>query len=773
MFQKSLKFLVVCFLVWSCDAEKPVYKVQNQVSLAAQPVGLSHVRLKEGVFQEAQKADAQWLLDLEPDRLLHRYRLYAGLEPKGAVYGGWESRGISGHSLGHYLTACALMYAATDDQVYKERVDYIIDELALCQKAHGNGYVGAIPEQDRIWSEVAAGDIRSQGFDLNGGWVPWYTQHKLWAGLIDAFKYTGNDEALSVVIQLTDWAYETFSGLTEAQFQEMLACEHGGMNESLAELYAITGNEDYLKLSESFNHQEVFEPLSRREDDLSGKHANTQIPKIIGAARQYELTGNTVSETVASYFFQTVVDHHSYANGGNSEYEHFGQPDLLSSRLSMSTSETCNTYNMLKLAQHLQTWGLNSQRGDYIEKALFNHILASQNPESGMVAYFIPLNTGGYKEYGTPFDSFWCCVGSGMENHAKYGAYIFYETKDKDLVIDQYLAADLDYKDWDVEISTEFPKGEQVGLLVNSLPKGQTIQFRRPSWANELSVSVNGKSVKISEKGNGYFSLGSILSAGDRIELNFPMGFRMEAMPDDASKRALFYGPTLMAGVLDSASFPSALDYPVFVTEASGPASWLDQSEGLKARTVKVGRPADVTFKPFYELIDEKYLIYLDFYDEASWEKRKKEVAALKRKEEDIRRRTIDILRVGEMQPERDHQLEGENTISGEAFGRKWRHAENGGWFSFVMKVEPTVQNKLSVTYWGGDAGNREFDILIDGKKLASQVLERNRPDEFYEEYYTIPLSWIKGKQEVAVRFQAKPGKTAGGVYGVRMMKSR
>lgn len=773
MLKKTIVISLAALVAFSCSQERSIYKVQDKIQTEVQPIGLEYIRLKDGAFKQAQKADEAWLLELEPDRLLHRYRLYAGLEPKGEIYGGWENRGISGHSLGHYLTACSLMFAATGDQVYKERADYIVEELALCQEAFGNGYVGAIPEQDRIWAEVAAGDIRSQGFDLNGGWVPWYTQHKVWAGLIDAYKYAENEQALTVVSKLSDWAYDTFSGLSEEQFQEMLACEHGGMNESLADLYAITGNKNYLELSERFNHTSIFDPLASEEDELAGKHANTQIPKIIGAARQYELTGSEASQTIASYFFDEVVSEHSYVNGGNSEYEHFGQPGQLSERLSMSTSETCNTYNMLKLAQHLQTWHLDSKRGDYIERALFNHILASQNPESGMVAYFVPLNTGGYKEYSTPFDSFWCCVGSGLENHAKYGAYIYYESTEGDLIVDQYLASDLNNADWSLSLETSFPESEEVKLTISQIPKGKQVSFRMPFWTRNVSATINSESVKIIEHENGYFQLNSELNVGDEITLLFPMEFRMEAMPDDASKQALFYGPTLMAGVLDSATFPSALDYPVFITDKQSPEAWLQGESKMEVQSVNVGQPADVNFKPFYELVDEKYLIYMDLYDQSAWEERKKEVAELKRKEEDIRRRTIDVLRIGEMQPERDHQLEGENTLSGEAFGRKWRHAENGGWFAFTMQVEAQVANQLAVTYWGGDFGNREFDILIDGKKLASQILERNKPDEFYDEHYTIPTSWTSGKKEVEVRFQAKLEKIAGGIYGVRMMKLR
>lgn len=331
--------------------------------------------------------DAAWLLTLDPNRLLSRFREYAGLKPKGEIYGGWESQGVSGHSLGHYLSATSMMYAATGDEKFKQRVDYIISELLTCQKKKGTGYIGAIPNGDKIFDEVAAGDIRSKGFDLNGGWVPWYTEHKVLAGLIDAYTYTGNADAKKIAIAFGNWIGVKFKNLTEPQFQTMLNCEHGGMNEALANLYSITGDKKYLALSYRFYHKKTLDPLTQQKDQLAGLHANTQIPKVIGLARDYELTGNLQNKTAATFFWNTVVNHHSYVIGGNSNYEHFGKPDQLSAQLSESTTETCNSYNMLKLTKHLYQLDPQVKYVDYYERTLYNHILASQNAEDGMVLY--------------------------------------------------------------------------------------------------------------------------------------------------------------------------------------------------------------------------------------------------------------------------------------------------------------------------------------------------------------------------------------------------
>lgn len=378
-------------------------KIRPVIPIQAYSFDLRDVQLLDGVFKDAQGRDVKYMLQLEPDRLLHRFRLYAGLQPKAPVYTGWESETLSGHTLGHYLSACAMHYAATGDKQFKDRVDYMVEELARCQQARKTGYVGSIPGEDSVWVDVSRGNIRSAGFDLNGVWSPWYNLHKTFAGLIDAYLYADNQKALDVVVKFSDWADNLTKQLTEEQLQKMLACEFGGMNDALANVYAITGDKKYLETSNRFYHKAIMDPLSRKEDILSGKHSNTQIPKIIGSARLYELTGDEKDKTIADFFWNTVVSDHTYVNGGNSEYEYLSEPGKLANHLSNNTAETCNTYNMLKLTRHLFAWNPTATSGDYYERALFNHILASQNDE-GMMCYFMPMRMGAKKEFSTPFD---------------------------------------------------------------------------------------------------------------------------------------------------------------------------------------------------------------------------------------------------------------------------------------------------------------------------------------------------------------------------------
>ncbi len=742
-----------------------------QSRIKAQAFDLEAVRLLDGPFKSATARDAGYLLRLEPDRLLAWFRKEAGLEPKGDVYGGWESRGVAGHSLGHYLSACAMMYASTGDTRLRDRVTYVVDELAACQKANGNGYVAAIPNGKEIFKQVAAGDIRSQGFDLNGGWVPWYTMHKVFAGLLDANRYSASDRALAVATGLADWAVVTLANLDDAQFQRMLACEHGGMNESLAELYARTGNEKYLALSRRFHHRAVLDPLSRGEDRLDGLHANTQIPKLIGLARRYELTGDESDKRTAEFFWDRVVHHHSYVIGGNSDGEHFGPPDKLNRRLSQNSCEVCNTYNMLKLTRHLFAWHPTSEFADFYERALYNHILASQNPTSGMVCYYVPLGPGAEKAYSTPFDSFWCCVGSGMENHAKYGDSIYFHD-DAGVWVNLFVASELTWKERGLTLrqETTFPEAGTTTLSVTAeRPTDLALRIRRPAWAGDgFEIKVNGKAQKVAAA-DGYAVVSRTWKTGDRVEVTLPMALRLESMPDEPKRVAVMYGPLVMAGDLGA----TATIKPALVTGGRPVADWIKPVPGQPAtfRTTSAGRPGDVTLRPFYRTHDVKYSVYWDLFTPAEWSRREADYRAEEERIRKLEAATLDVAQPGEMQPERDHEMRGERTEAGDGPGKKWRHALDGGWFSFDMKVSPDAPVSLVCTFWGSDAGNRTFDILIDGVKVGTKTLAREHPEEFFDETYAIPAELTRGKSRVTVRFQPHPGNIAGGVFGLRIIK--
>jgi DUF1680 family protein len=468
-----------------CSMQKLNYIKANGpevIPFRALPFSLVDVKLLDGPFLHATELDAKTLLNYEPDRLLSKFYAEAGLKPKAEHYMGWENETIAGHSLGHYLSACSMMYQTTGDKRFLDRVNYIVSELKYLQDADGKGYIGAFPNGKKILEdEVAKGNIRSQGFDLNGIWVPFYTEHKMMAGLSDAYHLCGNSVALEVERRFADWIDGIVSPLNDDQVQKMLRCEHGGISETLADLYADTKDEKYLRISKIFYQKAILDSLKEERDVLPGKHCNTNIPKLIGLSRIYELTGDTSDRKAAEFFWNTVVRHHSYVSGGNGNEEYFGPEDKLRNRLGEGTTETCNVYNMLKLSEHLFEWNASARVADFYERALFNHILSSQNPESGNVTYNLSLDMGGFKDFQDPF-SFTCCVGSGMENHSKYGKNIYYHN-DNELFIFQFIASELNWKEKNIRVTqkTSFPEeqGSQFEFKCEK-PVKLTLQVRYP-----------------------------------------------------------------------------------------------------------------------------------------------------------------------------------------------------------------------------------------------------------------------------------------------------
>lgn len=785
---KRTAALVAGLSLWTLSprllAVVPVYRqtrmpVSNKVTAKVFPFDLKEVRLLPGPFKHAQDLDAAYLLRLEPDRLLSRFRTNAGLKPKAPIYGGWESQGISGHTLGHYLSACSLMYASTGDSRFKERVRYIVSELDECQKAAGDGFLGAMPNGREIFAKIAAGDISSAGFDLNGSWVPWYNEHKTFAGLIDAYLYTGNNDAKRVLVSLADWAYNTTKNLSDDQWQKMLACEQGGMNDALADVYALTGDAKYLELSRKFYHKAVMDPLANREDRLTGLHANTQIPKVIGSARLYELTGEEKYHTIASFFWDDVTKERSYVIGGNSDSEHFPPKEEMSKHIGPATTETCNTYNMLKLTRHLFSWNPLPQYADYYERALYNHILASQNPDDGMMCYYVPLKTGVPKAFNTPFDSFWCCTGTGMENHAKYGDSIYFRSAANDLYVNLFIASELRWSDKGITIrqDTDYPVKPSTRLTFTcQKPTELVLHLRRPLWAaKSYAVTVNGARELVRSSPGSYVLIRRTWKTGDVVEISMPMTLRVEPMRDDARKVALLYGPLVLAADVNPAGAP-----PVIVAGSAGSVRAIKPVSGKRLAFTASGKVFRVagtspekalTLRPFYAAYKWPTIVYWDTFSEAEWKTKQKEYLAEQRRLRDLEARTTDFVQVGEMQSERDHRLDGLKTETGEFMGRKWRHATDGGWFLYGLKIDPKVPMDLVCTYWGGDSGNREFDVMVVSSRLAVEVLDNNKPGEFYEKTYQLPTEITTNREGIYVRFQAHPGKMAGGLYGIRVVR--
>ncbi len=751
--------------------------IKPSVPLEAYAFNLRDVKITGGLFKDAMERDVKYMLQLEPDRLLHRFRLYAGLPPKAPIYAGWESESISGQTLGHYLSACAMQFATSGDQQFKQKVDYIVDELALCQKMRRTGYVGSIPKEDSIWADVSKGNIRSAGFDLNGAWSPWYNLHKTFAGLMDAYLYADSQKAKEVVVKFADWAFEITNILTDEQLQKMLACEFGGMSEALINVYGLTGNKKYLVAADRFYHRAVLDPLSQQKDQLSGKHSNTQIPKIIGSARRFELTSDVKDKTIAEYFWNTVVGSYTYANGGNSEYEYLSEPGKLSNHLSDNTAETCNTYNMLKLTRHLFTWNPKSSYADYYERALYNHILASQNTANGMMCYFMPMRMGSKKEYSTPFESFWCCVGSGIENHVKYGESIYYRGADESLYVNLFIPSELNWKEKDVTITqqTNFPFSDTIRFLIQAKkPTSFKLRLRKPAWAiGNVELKVNDAKREIQLDKTGYVVIDRVWKSDDHVELILPMSLYTESTPDNKDRIAIFYGPLVLAGDLGKSKPDPVKGIPVFINERKNVQSWTQPISGfpLLFETKNVGVAMDVQLKPLFQFTESYYSVYWDQFTKESWKQQQLAYEADKERVRQLEEKTIDVVRFGEMQPERDHNVKGEKTTIGEANDKTFREADEKGWFSCQLKVISGADNNLMLTYWGSERGRKMFDIFVDEVKIGTQELNSNDPGKFFNVIHPLPIELTKGKNVVTVKFVALPGKRVGAVYSGRIIR--
>ncbi len=759
---------------------------------------LSAVRLLDSPFKHAEQLNEEYVMAHDPDRLLAPFLIDAGLEPKAPGYGNWESSGLNGHIGGHYLTSLALMVASTGNEEAEKRLNYMVDELARCQQTNGNGYVGGIPGGQPMWAEIAEGNIDAGGFSLNGKWVPLYNIHKLFAGLHDAWKFAGNDKALEVLVNLTDWFVELNSNLSDEQIQEMLVSEHGGLNEVFADVYAITGEEKYLTLARKYSHRAILEPLLNHEDKLTGLHANTQIPKVVGFMRVGELANDSAWLDASDFFWDTVVNNRTITIGGNSTHEHFHPVDDFSSMVeSRQGPETCNTYNMLKLSKQLYLYKNDLKYLDYYEQALYNHILSSQHPEHGGLVYFTPMRPQHYRVYSNPEETFWCCVGSGIENHEKYGELI-YAHNDRDVFVNLFIPSELNWKEKGLRLTqnTDFPDIEQTSLKLNlDEAKEFTIGIRYPAWmkAGEMNVTVNGKKAKGAGQPGRYYQLARMWKNGDEITVTLQMHTTGEYLPDNSPFLSIKHGPFVLAAVTGKEDLNGLIaDDSRMGHIAHGPLRPLDEAPMLQVDdenwTEKVVPVAgkSLTFKapelivpdsrddlelvPFYRVHDARYMVYWRTGTTAEIDSVRSAIQLQEQQLMELEKLTIDEVATGEQQPESEHNFKGEGTQTGVHQDRHWRHAS--GWFSYDLKDPDNEAEKLRITYFGGDGG-RTFDILINEQLLSTVELNGAGGDKFVEVDYSIPSAIRNSARNgvLTVKFLAAEGSVAGGIYHVRLMR--
>jgi hypothetical protein len=742
---------------------------------------LNQVHLLDGPFKRAQELDRQYLLKLDLDLLLYPFRREAGLPSPmtGPDALGYET---TGHYLGHYLSACALMVRNTGDAELKRRADSAVAVLARCQAKLGTGFVMGFPERGIL--QLARLDVQPGEQPLHVG-VPWYCIHKVYAGLLDMYLLTGNRQALDVLEKSAQWTGKILGRLDDAHVQGMLQIEHGGMNEVLANLYAVTGNEEYLKMSLRFNHRAVMDHFAKGEDPLDRLHANTQIPKFTGVARQAALTGDPTLRTIAVGFWDHVTRERSYVAGGNSEEEHFSPKARLSEHVHAGTQETCNSYNMLKLTRCLFCQEPQAAYADYYERTLLNHILSSQHPQTGAMLYFEELESGRPKAAGwsDPNRPLPCCHGTGLESHAKYADSIYFHDGRDGLFVNQFIASELAWKDKALTLrqETRYPDEPSTRLLFTcEKPLTLTVNLRRPWWASSgFQLLFNGEPLEIASMPGSFVPVKRTWQSGAVLEVRMRMTFRTEGFADNPKRVAVMYGPLVMAALTDEGNRFSAIrtendrflaslkPVPGKPLEFSAPATIFRTSPLAPG-----GKP--VCIRPLLRMVNEPKVVYWDICDAQGYERllaalREKE-ARRKAWEADIAPRTIDRIEF-EPKSETAHKLQSKHSGRGVHRERPWRDAKDGGYFAFQLKVLSEQSQKLLVTYWGSDGGNREFDILVDGRKIARQKLTGSNPDDFFDVAYPIPADLLAGKEAVTVRFEPLPGKMAGGAFGCRILK--
>ena len=786
-----LLFGLFIYLIGSLNAQDKLYP--NEF-----PLG--DVSLLDGPFKHARDLNIEVLLKYDVDRLLAPYRKEAGLSEKAKCYPNWE--GLDGHVGGHYLSAMALNYAATGNAGCKKRMDYMISELKACQDANvlkypdwGPGYLGGVPNSVALWPKIKAGEVGA----IWKYWAPYYNIHKMFAGLRDAWLYTGNTDAKNIFLNFCDWAINITQGLSDKQMEEMLGNEHGGMDEVLADAYQISGNEKYLTAAKRYSHKVFLEPLSQGIDNLDNKHANTQIPKFIGFERIAELGNDAKYGKAGSFFWETVTTNRSLAFGGNSRREHFPAKESCIDFINVNDGpESCNSYNMLKLTEDLFRMHPTAKYADYYERTILNHILSSQHPEHGGYVYFTPARPRHYRVYSAPNEAMWCCVGTGMENHSKYNQFIYAHSKDS-LFLNLFIASELNWKEKGVKIKqeTNFPYEEQTKLTVKDGSSNFKLLVRYPAWVSKgaLKITVNGKDVSYSTLPSSYVSIERKWEKGDVVKILLPMHNTIEHLPNVPEYIAIMHGPILLCAKTGTEDLKGLIaDDGRWGQNASGKYLPIDKAPILidddiqnianklvpvKDKplnfklNVKMINPAELTLEPFYKIHDARYMMYWLALSNSGYKNYTDSLTKIENEKLALEKRTIDHVAIGEQQPEVDHAMQSEKSNKGNNLNEFFREARGEGYFSYDLATKSESNLSLLLRYWGAEWGDRKFDIYIDNEKLVTEDnTGRWNQSMFKDVVYPIPDSMIKGKSHIRVKFQALPGSTAGAIYIVRLLRS-
>ena len=695
------------------------------------PFALGETELTGGPLLERRQIDEKYLLeDVDADRLLAVFREVAGLPKKAERYGGkWEGKGINGHSLGHYLSALSALYACEKNcnpalaAKAKEKIDYIVSELKACQDANGDGYCLTVDKDvyDAVKHDGEDGKkFRVGGFSLNDWWVPNYTLHKVFAGLYDAYHLAGNQDALAVETKLGKWYADTVRNLPPDRAKALLRCEWGGLNESFVQLYKDTGDKDFLWVAEDRFNDPVFERADSSPSDLSGLHANTQIPKFVGLCALYEATSNAQYRTRAENFWHEVVERRSFSTGGHSQNEHFYDMAKGAEKLDRRSGETCNVNNLIRMSGHLFTWEPTADKMDFVERGLYNQIAAQIGKEPGEFGYFLSMAPTGYKLFSTKDKAWWCCVGTGMENPFHYTEHTYYHTDDT-LYVNLFMPSKVTWKGVTLEQITDYPYSGKITLKITG--GSLNLKVRRPYWAG----------------GPEYVDYPN---AAGTIVIDYPMSDYEESLTGAPDYKARMHGPLVMAAVIPPARGPDP--------------AMKRYDDHLAGMRVHAPKNATWTMKPLMDIYREHYSIYFHNGNPMAIE------------EPRIEDHRLDYVEPGFQQSEVDHDFKDYQTDSGDEGELKYRMPQTrDGWFSYTLKVNPKARNKLVIT-WSIQSHDKRMVIFIDDKKFTEVHLERQQAQvPVYDIEYDIPRKFTDGKESVTFKFAARHGADPAPIYKV------
>lgn len=780
----------------------PALGVVAQDKLYKDEFPLGDITLLDGPLKHARDLNVQVLLKYDCDRMLAPYRKEAGLQPRKPSYPNWD--GLDGHVGGHYLSALAIN-AATGNEECRKRMEYMISELQLVLDANNqrleawcHNYIGGVPNSAKMWTAFSKGDFGS----YFGTWAPFYNIHKMYAGLRDAWLYCGNEQAKNLFLKFCDWAVDITRDLNDEQMEKMLGNEHGGMNEVLADAYAITGEQKYLNCARRFSHKLLLVPMEEGKDCLDNMHANTQIPKVIGYQRIAELAHDVQYHNASEYFWEIVTRQRSLALGGNSRREHFPTKETCIDYINdIDGPESCNTYNMLKLTEDLNRVKPDGMYGDFYETAMFNHILSTQHPQHGGYVYFTSARPRHYRNYSAPNKAMWCCVGTGMENHGKYGQFVWTHDKgvkaeDDALYVNLFVASELNWKERKMVIrqQTAFPYAETSVVEVAKGKGTFILKVRKPSWCENFTVKGVGFDADSYEE-NGFVCMKRKWKKGDQVKISMPMHAYIKPMINVPQYVAIMYGPILLGMKTGTEDMRGLIaDDSRFGQYAGGKKLALDEApillpkhlddiaKNLKPVPAKplhfklathMENTIDGELQPFFEIHDSRYMMYWLALGENDYKAYMQKLADEEKARQALEARTVDKVNPGEQQPETDHRMETDDSNKGNTEGIFFRDAKDGHYFSYLMQIKGETNLSLQLKFWGQDEWRTsEFDIYVNDKLLCSvNNSHRWRTTQFKTVDYAIPSEFVKGKKEIRVKFVAHKGKQVGQIYGVRLVK--